>query len=82
MAMYDPTAQLLLAVMGIGFTCIGLIDNIGKLITDFTSEKTSRVIMNVTTTLQYFAGAVVMVAAVMSYFLVKQNYPFITTGPF
>lgn len=81
MAMYDPTAQFLLAVMGIGLVSLGFIDSLAKLVSDFTSVKAGDTIMRVSTTLQISIAAGVLIAAVSSYFLVIHNYPFATHIP-
>lgn len=81
MAMYDSTAQFLLAVMAIGLVCLGLIDNIAKLIGDFAPEKSSGLISRVSLSLQIATAGAVLIAAVSSYFLVVHNYPFATHIP-
>lgn len=81
MAMYDSTAQFLLAVMAIGLVSLGLIDNIAKLVSDFTSVKVGDVITKTSLSVQIIIVAGIIIAAIASYFLVIHNYPFATRIP-
>jgi hypothetical protein len=81
MAMYDSTAQFLLAFMAIGLVSLGLIDNIAKFASDFIPLKVGQVVERISLTLQICAVTAMIFAAIASYFLVIHNYPFATHIP-